>query len=93
MDIYLHAETEAEMHAALAFMRDDDGWIDSPMYSIDVIGPVVLTTSVIDADGNEVTPAVIDDRFHVNLRCEPSIADQIPNDIKHTPDAPMRVWA
>lgn len=93
MDIYLRAETEADMHAALAFMRDDDGWIDSPLYSIDVIGPVVMAPAEIDVDGNEVTPAVIDNRFHLNLRCEPSVADQIPDDIKCTQAAPMRVWA
>lgn len=31
------------------------------------IGPYVITPAVLDEDGNEVTPAVTDDRYHVNF--------------------------
>ena len=31
------------------------------------IGPHVITPAVLDEDGNEVTPAVLDNRYHVNF--------------------------
>jgi hypothetical protein len=41
----------------------------SPGVSIDLIGSVVVTSAVMSADGETVlTPAVIDDRFHANIR-------------------------
>jgi len=39
--------------------------------SIDVIGPVTVTPAVIDENGAEITPADIDNRYHVNLRLGP----------------------
>lgn len=35
---------------------------------IDEIGPIVTTPAVIGPDGEIVTPAVMDDRHHVNVR-------------------------
>jgi hypothetical protein len=35
---------------------------------IDEIGPVVVTPAVIGPDGEIITPAVMDDRYHVNVR-------------------------
>lgn len=35
---------------------------------IDEIGPVITTPAVIGEDGEIITPAVMDDRWHVNLR-------------------------
>ncbi|WP_396190323.1 hypothetical protein, partial [Flavobacterium sp.] len=35
---------------------------------IDEIGPIVTTPAVIGEDGEIVTPAVMDDRHHVNVR-------------------------
>lgn len=36
--------------------------------NITEIGPVVLTPAVLDDEGNEITPAVMDNRFHLNMR-------------------------
>jgi len=36
--------------------------------NITEMGPVVLTPAVLDDEGNEVTPAVMDNRFHLNMR-------------------------
>ena len=38
--------------------------------NITEIGPVVLTPAVLDAEGNVVTPAVMDNRFHLNMRLD-----------------------
>ena len=35
---------------------------------IDEIGPIVVTPAVISEDGTILTPAVMDDRHHVNVR-------------------------
>lgn len=35
---------------------------------LDEIGPIVVTPAVYDEDGDIVTPAVIDEAWHVNLR-------------------------
>jgi hypothetical protein len=35
---------------------------------IDEIGPVVVTPAVVGPDGDITTPAVMDDRYHVNVR-------------------------
>lgn len=35
---------------------------------IDEIGPVVVTPAVVNPDGDIITPAVMDDRYHVNVR-------------------------
>lgn len=42
---------------------------------IDHIGPVVIIPAVLDADGAEITPAVMDTRHHVNFRmAEPALS-------------------
>jgi hypothetical protein len=35
---------------------------------IDEIGPVVVTPAVVGPDGTIITPAVMDNRYHVNVR-------------------------
>jgi hypothetical protein len=35
---------------------------------IDEIGPVVVTPAVVGPDGEIITPAVMDNRYHVNVR-------------------------
>ena len=36
--------------------------------NITALGAVVLTPAVLDEDGNETTPAVMDGRYHLNMR-------------------------
>lgn len=38
--------------------------------NIDALGPVVITPAVLDVDGNVTTPAVMDNRYHANIRIE-----------------------
>ena len=46
----------------------DDEIKASPGANITILGAVVLTPAILDADGNEVTPAVMDNRYHLNMR-------------------------
>lgn len=45
---------------------------------IDEIGPVVVTPAVVGPDGAIITPAVMDDRYHVNVRLT-QIAGPLPD--------------
>ena len=92
IDLYLRADTEAALAEALEFLRDGDEWKARPDYSLDLIGPVVTTPAQPDEAGDVVTEAVIDQRFHANLRCEPNIAAQVPDSIIIQPDSPLVVW-
>jgi hypothetical protein len=102
IDLCLCAETEADMIAALPFLRgtDQDGqpcWLTAGAgHSLDLIGPLETAPAVIGIiDGlPEVrTPAVVDARYHVNLRCLPEMAARIPPEIVVAPAAPRRVFA
>lgn len=46
-----------------------------------------------DEEGNEITPPVIDERFHANLRCTEEVAELVPNTVIVAPSNPVRVWA
>lgn len=100
-DYCLKAADEAAMIAALGFARgkDENGnpiWLLSgPGYVLDIIGPVVITHATYDADGNELTPAVMDNSFHVNIRIFDGFEGTIPDDVKMNPEptTPVRVFA
>ncbi|MDG4721582.1 hypothetical protein [Thalassospira aquimaris] len=89
--IYLRSETEAAMIAGLpAYMRstDEQGnpiWAVAgqiPRFDLCIIGPIVTTPAVIDPEtGEEITPAVIDDRFHVNLMVDDEALTDIPESL------------
>lgn len=101
IDLFLRAETETALIEACPFLRgvDDNGnpiWVTGTLdYALSIIGPVVGTPGDYDDDGVEVTPPVMDDRFHANLRCLPSIANQVPSEVVVDPDPadPVREWA
>lgn len=60
---------EATAINVLSTYRQDDAWAAyTHDYALDVIGPVAVSQAVIDTETGEViTPAVVDERFHVNL--------------------------
>lgn len=71
----LRADTEAALIDAMPMLRtvDADGatcWLTAgPVCDLDPIGPLALTAPVVDPDtGEVVTPAVVDERFHANVR-------------------------
>ena len=71
----LRADTEAALIDALPMLRGEDAagspcWLTAgPVCDLDVIGPLALTAPVVDPNTGEVAePAVVDERFHANLR-------------------------
>lgn len=71
----LRADDEAALIAALPMLRGEDAggapcWLTAgPVCDLDVIGPLALTAPVTDPESGEVaTPAIVDERFHANLR-------------------------
>lgn len=96
IDIYLRAATEADLITACPFLRGpDDIWITGTAdYALSIIGPVVTTPGEYDDEGEEITPPVIDARFHANLRCSEAIAALVPPEVivNPDPDNPVRVW-
>lgn len=89
IDAILRADTRAAWETAaiaaeiLEYITlrapEGDGYVDVlrpvPGNNIDIIGAAVIEEAVLDEEGNEVTPAVLDERFHVNLRlAEPALS-------------------
>ena len=82
------ANREAFRQAALSvriLVQQDDPEDDTTIrpgqgVTVDEIGPVTLTPAVIDEDGNVTTPAVMDDRWHVNVRLTGYALDDIGPD-------------
>jgi hypothetical protein len=62
MDMMYRATTKAAWDAFASEM----GLTDSCL--IDEIGPIVTTPAILDEDGEIVTPAVMDESHHVNVR-------------------------
>ncbi len=89
LDLQVRADTRAGFEAAAEaenlLVRDgEDNLRPAPGVLIDPLGPVVITAAELDAEGNVVTPAVKDNRYHVNLRITaPALtaadADGFPN--------------
>lgn len=99
-DLYLRAHSEADLITACPFLRgtNDEGvpvWITGTAdYALSIIGPVVTTPGTYDDEGQEITPPVVDARFHANLRCTEAIAALVPPQVivNPDPDNPVRVW-
>lgn len=95
-DYYLKAADEAAMIAALDFARGEDEngnpvWmLSGPGYVLDIIGTVVITPATYDAGGNELTPAVVDTAFHVNIRVFDGFNGLIPENLRVFPAKPYR---
>ena len=67
MDLMYRATDKAAWDAYAASKRLTADGMPSGCY-IDEIGPIVQTPAVIGPDGEVITPAVMDDRHHVNVR-------------------------
>ena len=104
-DFCLRAADEAALKAALPWAVHDEDVPDGPsagdwrrsmpgLFALDLIGPITVEDAVMDEDGETVlTPAVIDDSFHANVRLIGAYAPSIPPEIIVTPSAPRRVFA
>lgn len=97
IDLFLRADTEAELIAALPWARgeDEDGgeyWLTAgPGWALDVIGPVARLR---EFAGAEIEPPVIDGRFHANLRLAApgvvSVTEAVI--VSPEPSSPARWW-
>lgn len=73
-DLYLRAESEDDLAAALPMLRGtaEDGsevWITgSAHHALDSGIPIVVTPAVQGEDGEVEEPAILDEHFHANLR-------------------------
>lgn len=50
--------------------------IPAPGVTITEMGPYALVPAVLDADGNEMTPPVMDSRYHVNAWLSPAVVER-----------------
>ena len=77
MDLMYRATDKATWDAYAASKGLTADGIPSGCY-IDEIGPIVTTPAVISEDGTILTPAVMDDRHHVNVRVIhlPTVTDE-----------------
>lgn len=70
---YIDMIVRADTHGYWRNVAEDWGLIDAdenamPGVTIDPIGPVETTPAIFDALGALITPAVADNRYHLNLR-------------------------
>jgi hypothetical protein len=84
MDLMYRATDKAtwDAYAASKGLTATDGENTYPLGCyIDEIGPIVTTPAVISEDGTILTPAVMDNRHHVNVRVIhlPTITDEDGN--------------
>ena len=98
IDLYLRTSSQEHLSAACPFLhgKDENGksiWLlAGEGFAFDPIGPIVVVPGTYDEEGNEITPPVIDNRFHANLRCTEEISWMIPEEIRVYPETPYRVW-
>ena len=100
VDLYLRAGNAGAFATACPWLRGEDPdtgdrfWLTTgDGFVFDPIGAVTLEPAAYDDAGNELTPAVLDDRFHANLRCTVEIAALVPSHFMVWPAEPRRVWA
>lgn len=68
IDAICRAETQAAWEAAAEANHLTVDGVPIDGANINVIGPVVVTPAILDAQGNTLVPPVLDERYHVNLR-------------------------
>jgi len=71
-----------------------DYWLTaSHAHALDPIGPIVTAPAEVDEEGNVITPAVVDEGFHVNLRVLSGDTQAGLEPYTVHPAEPKRVWA
>lgn len=99
IDLYLRAGNAGAMANACPFLRHEDAegerhWRTvEPGFILDVIGDIVLQEAKVNRLGVQTHAAIIDERFHLNLRCTEEVAEQVPDTVRVYPATPRRHWA
>ena len=104
-DYCLCAADEAALKAALPWAVHAEDIPDGPragdwkaadptLYALDLIGPMQVVDAVYGDDCvTVITPGVVDDAFHANLRLVAAYAPDVPVSIQVFPRKPLRVFA
>lgn len=69
--MYQLEETTVDPETGEATVVLLDEWVWTDGISIDTLGSVLVTPATYDELGEELTPAIMDERYHVNLRLMP----------------------
>lgn len=95
INLYLRTDTAETLASFLPWLKNEEGgWLlAGDSFAFDPIGAVVTAPGEYDEEGNEITPPVIDNRFHANLRCAEAVAAKVPESIRVYPETPYRIWA
>jgi hypothetical protein len=96
IDIFLRTDTPQALRSGLPFLWDkiENTWITGTFeFSFDPIGSVVTDPGEYDENDEEISPVIIDNRFHANLRCTEKISIKIPRNLMIHPKNPIRTWA
>lgn len=67
----------AGMLANSMMVQTDDGPVAAPDVAIDEIGSIIASPATYDEEGNELTPAIMIDGYHVNLRAYGQFAEDV----------------
>lgn len=94
-DLYLRFSDEDEAKTVLAFAIREGQWIHATHdWALDPIGTLVLANATVNPEtGEELTPPVFADGFHVNLRILPGASLPDLSAYEVHPASPQRVWA
>ena len=97
LDYRLKFVNETAAKEALPWAVNANGvWkVSGDRFAVDPIGSICRTPAVLDGAGGEVTPAVIDSAFHINIRLwgDCHLAGVIEaTDAVLTPAHPRREW-
>lgn len=91
-DYYLRFTDSEELTAVYRAPTEDDPGLTYPDCAVDVVGLIVETPAIFDADGNLVTEAVYAEGWHVNARCSGPLPEAlVPFEIA-APATPAREW-
>lgn len=95
IDLSLRFENEDAAKIVLQQFHTGTEWkTASHHHALDPIGPIVTSAPVVDPETREiVTPATVDNRFHVNLLTDDQdLADSLSEHVV-VPSVRRRVWA
>jgi hypothetical protein len=67
----------AALSVGLRYLNDEGEVATPRSVTITELGPYVITPATHDAEGNETSPAVVDNRYHVNFWIDLARADEL----------------
>lgn len=104
IDYYIKAPNATSFWAKMTSFEalDENGEVFVPRYThdiaIDAGIPIVLVKAVLDAEGNVITPAIMSEDYHVNIRLvnlglQVILEQDLTSYLVPKPATPQREWA